>query len=791
MKYEHHSYARSDRIVVAYARMVLRFRWLVVAAVLLAVAAAGYGSTYMVTRSDYRYEFRPDNPQLMAFEAMEEVYGRNDSILFFIAPESENVFHRDSMAAVYWLTEQAWQIPFSTRVDSLTNYQHTEAVGDDLEVMDLVEDPAALDDAALERIRAISLAEPLIVGRLLPEDGSGTTVAVTVHLPEGETGHELELYHLARGLAAETEERFPGHRVAISGLIPFSGAFEEAGLHDLSTLVPLMYGVLIVTLFLFLRSTAGTVGTMLVAAFSAVTGMGAGFWLGIPFTQGAAIAPTIILTIAIADGVHILVTFTKERRAGRDHHDAMVEAIRINWQPVFLTSLTTAIGFLSLNLSESTWFRDLGNLTAMGVGAAWLYSITFLPAFISLLPYRIHAERHVAGLSMERFAEWMIARRRPVLVGMSALLVVMGLMIPRIELNDTFTTMFDEDVEFRRHLDFMSEHLPGLYMFQYSLGAGGADEINDPAYWAKLDEFAAWLRAQPEATHVQILSDTLKRLNRNMHGDDPAAYRLPAERDQAAQYLLLYEMSLPYGLDLNNQINVKRSSTRVTVTVDALSSRELRGFDDRIQAWLRANAPESMHAAGASVTLMFAHMSARNVTAMISGTMAAFALISLMLAISLRSLKLGVISLIPNIGPTVIAFGVWALLIGEAGFSVSMVSACSLGIIVDATVHFLSKYLRARRERDVGAEDAVRYAISTVGAALWITFLVLIMGFSVLTLSPIETNSLFGLMIAITIGAALLTSFLLLPTLLIQIEGEGEQEALAPGALRDPLQETT
>ncbi|NIV75595.1 MAG: hypothetical protein GWN37_12365, partial [Gammaproteobacteria bacterium] len=202
------------------------------------------------------------------------------------------------------------------------------------------------------------------------------------------------------------------------------------------------------------------------------------------------------------------------------------------------------------------------NLTAMGVVAAWLFSITFLPAFVSLTPYPIHPERSIAGFSMERFADWLIEHRRRVLIGVSVLLVAMGALIPRIELNDTFTSMFDESLEFRRDLDFMSARLPGLYMFQYSLPAGESDAINDPAYWDTLDAFALWLRAQPEVTHVNTLSDTMKRLNRSMHGDDPAAYHLPAERELSAQYLLLYEMSLPYGLDLNNQINVKRSATK-------------------------------------------------------------------------------------------------------------------------------------------------------------------------------------------------------------------------------------
>ncbi len=782
MQHEHVSYARGDRFVVAYAHALLRWRWAALVLSLLAVAAAGYGARYAHVRADYRYNFGERNPQLLAFEAMEKVYGKNDSLIFFVSPREGDVWNASTLESVVWLTERAWQVPYSTRVDSLSNYQHTEAEEDDLVVADLIEDGTALDAAALARIRDIALGEPQIVGKLVPPSGAGTAVAVTVQTPEGSSGAELEVTAFGREVAAEFRERFPDQELALSGLVVMSATFEETARDDLATLVPLMYAVLILMLFVFLRSGWGTAGTMCVAAFAAITAMGLGFWMGVPFTQGSSVAPTIILTIAIADGVHILVSFAKERRAGREHADALVESLRLNWQPVFLTSLTTAIGFLSLNYSDNAMFRDLGNLTAMGVIAAWLYSITFLPAFISLTPYRIHPERSVAGISMERFADWLVLRRRRVLVGVSLLLVGMGALVPRIELNDTFTSMFAERLEFRRHLDFMSARLPGLYMFQYSLPAGESDAINDPAYWATLDAFAAWLRDQPEVTHVNTLSDTMKRLNRSMHGDDPTAYHLPAEREQSAQYLLLYEMSLPYGLDLNNQINVKRSATKVTVTIRTLSSREMRELDERIQGWLRAHAPPAMHVGGASPTLMFAHMSERNVNSMIQGTAIAFALISLVLGFSLRSARLGVLSLIPNVGPTVIAFGVWSLLIGEAGFSVAMVSACSLGIIVDATVHFLSKYLRARRERAANAEEAVRYAISTVGAALWITFLVLIIGFSVLTLSPVEMNSHFGLLIAITIGAALITAFLLLPTLLIEIDGEADAEPVPDAA---------
>jgi len=539
-----------------------------------------------------------------------------------------------------------------------------------------------------------------------------------------------------------------------------------------------MYLTLTITMLLFLRSVWGTVATVVVIALAATSAIGIGSWLGLPLTPVSAAAPTIILTIAIADGVHILVTLNRDLRTGQEKREALIDSLRVNWQPVFLTSLTTVIGFASLNFSDAPPFRDLGNLTAIGVVAAWFYSVTFLPAFVAAIPYRVRPARPVGGWSMERFAEWLIDRRARVLASMTVLVGGAALLIPRIELNDTFVEFFDPSIEFRRDTDFATKHLSGIYQIDYSVGAAGEGGISEPAYQEHLDRFVEWFRGQPHVDHVLALSDTMKRLNKNMHGDGAAMYRLPEARDRAAQYLLLYEMSLPYGLDLNNQINVKKSATKLSVTVQNVSARDLRETDARAQEWLGRNAPEVMRAEGAGTTLMFANISKRNIESMMRGTILAFALISVTLIVALRSVKLGLLSLIPNIVPTVIAFGVWGALIGEVGMAVATVTACSLGIIVDATVHFLSKYLRARREHGATSEDAVRYAISTVGAALWITFAILAAGFGVLGLSSFQMNGHFGLLVAITIAAALLADFLLLPTLLMRVESARHEREL-------------
>jgi predicted RND superfamily exporter protein len=270
--------------------------------------------------------------------------------------------------------------------------------------------------------------------------------------------------------------------------------------------------------------------------------------------------------------------------------------------------------------------------------------------------------------------------------------------------------------------------------------------------------------------HVNTITDTLKRLNKNLHEDADEWYRVPQQRDLAAQYLLLYEMSLPYGLDLNDQINIDKSATRFIVTTESLSTKDTLEMVERAREWIRANGlNRSGDVKGSSPNIMFAHITGRNIKSMLVGTTAALVLISLILIVALRSLKLGLISMVPNLVPAALAFGLWGIVVGQIGLAISVVSAMSLGIIVDDTVHFLTKYERARREQGMDAQDAVRYAFSTVGMALWVTSLVLVAGFLVLSQSAFQVNSGMGLLTAIVIMFALIADFLFLPPLLIRL----------------------
>ena len=760
-------------------------RWLLFCAALGLLGVAAGGARFLGFSNDYRVFFSRENPQLLAFEELQNTYTKSDNVLFALAPADGEVFSPQTLAAVEWLTEQAWQIPYSIRVDSITNFQHTRAEGDDLIVEDLVSGAADYDPRQLQAVRAVALHEPLLVNRLIAPDGRVTGINVTIQLPGVDPAAEMpEVVDFSRRLAARFEQRFPPIDTHLTGVVLLNNAFSENSLKDMSTLVPLMFGVIVMILVMLLRSFWGTLATVLVIGLSIVTAIGTAGWLGIRLTPPSASSPTVIMTLAVADCVHLLVTFLQRLRHTPDRRTAMVEALRVNLQPIFLTSLTTAIGFLSMNFSDAPPFRDLGNIVAIGVLAAFVYCVTLVPALMIALPVRAPAASNRSVAMMDGIADFVVRHRVAVLAGMGLLVVGLTLVIPRNQLNDEFVKYFDERVPFRVDTDFTTEHLTGLYNIAYSLGAGGSGGISEPGYLRTLDAFADWFHRQPEVIHVNSLADTMKRLNRNLHGDDPDWYRIPDSRELAAQYLLLYEMSLPYGLDLNNQINIDKSATRLDVLIKSLSSNATIALEQRAQQWLADNAPAGMQTHGSSPAIMFSHIGSRNIRSMLTGTTVALVLISLILVVALRSLRIGLISLVPNLVPAGMAFGLWGLLVGQVGLALSVVTGMTLGIVVDDTVHFLSKYLRARREEGLSSADAVRYAFHTVGSALWTTSVVLIAGFLVLTYSPFEINASMGLLTAITIALALLADFLLLPTLLMTLDKKDAYETSQPA---DPV----
>ena len=758
-------------MIERYSDWIIRWRYLIIFATLVLVALTTFGFPLRFD-NDTRVFFSKDNPQLTAFEVLQDTYTKNDGVLLVLAPKDGQVFTNETLDAVEWLTNEAWQIPYSIRVDSISNFQYTSASEDDLIVEDLITDAKSFSEADMARVKAIALAEPLLVNKLISSQAHVTGINVTVQLPDENLETVLpKVVTFARELADKVRARYPHIEVHLTGIVMMNNSFPEAFKGDLFALIPIMYMGILIVLGLLLRAFYGTFATLLVISFSTVAAMGLAGLFGMVLSGPSSAAPIMILTLAIADSVHFLVTLGHEMRVnGRDKRDAIVESLRVNLGPIFLTSLTTAIGFLSLNFGDVPPFHDLGNIVAMGIAIAFVLSVSFLPALMAILPVR-GGRVQTASQAMDRLSDFVIARRHPLMWGMAGIMLLLIAFLPRNELNDVFVKYFDESFDFRRATDFTTDNLTGIYDIHYSLSADEPGGINNPEFLQTVAEFAEWYRLQPNVVHVSTITEIFKRLNKNLHNDEPEYYRLPAQRDLAAQYLLLYEMSLPYGLDINNQINVDKSATRVTVTLKTVSSNELLALEKRAQQWLQENGwPSMQDARGTSTSLMFAYIGARNIRSMLFGATVALVLISIILIVALRSVKFGLISLIPNLVPTAMAFGLWGILVGQVGLGLSVVAGLTIGIVVDDTIHYLSQYLHARREKGLAPPQAVRYAFHSVGMALWVTSVVLIVGFLILSLSHFHINSTMGIMVAITIIFALMADFLFLPPLLMRLE---------------------
>lgn len=750
---------------------VIKYRWLIIILTLLFVIGAASGGRFLVFKADYRVFFSSDNPQLQAFDNLEKTYSRNDNVLFVLTPINGDVFTRETLSVIETLTEKAWQIPYSTRVDSISNFQHTYAEGDDLIVEDLVSDASLLSDADLKRIKEVATNEPLLKQRLVSPEGHVTSVSANITLPNIDQTKEVpEVMNFARSLAEEIRVLAPDVNVRISGMVPMNNAFAESAQGDMKTLVPISFAVMFIMLLFLLKNFATTFGTILVIFLSIMTGMGLGGYIGFPLTGPSVSSMTIILTVAIANSVHVLTTFLYGMRGGKEKNDAIVETLRINLQPVFLASITTMIGFLTMNFSEVPPFQHLGNFVAMGVVASFILSVTFLPALISVLPVRVKVSEEESDKFMVKLGDFVVSKQRQLMWGMGVLILTLVIFVPKNELNDVFVHYFDETITFRQDSDYIDKNLTGLYIVDYSLESGEQGGISEPGYLKEVERFANWYRLQPETRHVNVYTEVIKRLNKNMHGDEQSWMKIPEERNLAAQYLLMYEMSLPYGLDLNNQINIDKSALRMTVSIKTMSSNEILELEKRAANWISENAKFIKVANGSGPTVMFANIGQRNINSMLVGTTLALILISGILIIAFRSVKTGLVSMIPNLVPAAMGFGLWGIFVGEVGLGLSVVTTMTLGIVVDDTVHFLSKYLRAKREYGYTAANAVRYAFTHVGRALLTTSIVLVAGFMVLAQSHFALNSGMGLLTAIIIIFALLADFFFLPPLLMKLE---------------------
>jgi hypothetical protein len=499
---------------------------------------------------------------------------------------------------------------------------------------------------------------------------------------------------------------------------------------------------------------------------SVVSAMGSiGFMSG-DIAQPFIMVPILIATLAVADCVHLFTLYFQNLDSSRKSKEAMLESLKLNLQPLFLTSLTTAIGFLSLNLAPIEPLRGIGNGVAVGVFLAFIFTVLLLAPIVSYFNVKqsknINFQKNIAR-KLSRFS---IKNYKRLLVIVPVISCFLMAFIPLNKTNDNPLEFYSERyTTSAADSKWISQRIGGTFPVSYELNSQGI--VSDPEFLREVDKFSEWLASNKEVLHVSSLSKIMKNLNKTLHGKQEEWNIIPTEPNLSAQYLFFYEMSLPYGLDLTNSISQNKESIKLVASLKELGSLEYREFAKRVENYASQNMPEGMVSIGTGTRPIFAFLSNMLITQLTYALGIGIVLITATIILFFRSLRYGMLTSVTNLLPIGVAFGIWAIVSGEISMLVGIGMGTTLGIIVDFTVHFLSKYLHARRQKNLSAEEAVEYAFETVGFALIITSFSLILGFLVLLQAffiPIHGFVLFS---SIAFLSALIIDLLLFPALLI------------------------
>ena len=749
------------------AETIIRYRPLCIIISLLILAGLAQGLSKINFNPDINVFFPENDTLTTSHLSIEDTYSSMDNAVIGIGVKEGTVFTNEVLSLIEDLTEKAWKTPHSLRVDSLSNYSYVSADGDDLYIEPFLEGSSTYDLKTLKEKELIIEEEELAYGAIISKDKKTSLINIVFDPPRKDIEAEYqESLNYVLSFLEEARKNHPEVDLIISGIVYMEYQSPMLLKAQMPKLMPTAILVILLTLFLLLRSLVAVAGSFLVILMSVVSAMGSiGFMSG-DIAQPFIMVPILIATLAVADCVHLFTLYFQNLDSSKKSKEAMLESLKLNLQPLFLTSLTTAIGFLSLNLAPVEPLRGIGNGVAVGVFLAFIFTVLLLAPIVSYFNVKqsknINFQKNIA----RKLGRFSIKNYKRLLVIVPVISCFLMAFIPLNKTNDNPLEFYSERyTTSAADSKWISQRIGGTFPVSYELNSQGI--VSDPEFLREVDKFSEWLASNKEVLHVSSLSKIMKNLNKTLHGKQEEWNIIPTEPDLSAQYLFFYEMSLPYGLDLTNSISQNKESIKLVASLKELGSLEYREFAKRVENYASQNMPEDMVSIGTGTRPIFAFMSNMLITQLIYALGIGIVLITATIILFFRSLRYGMLTSVTNLLPIGVAFGIWAIVSGEISMLVGIGMGTTLGIIVDFTVHFLSKYLHARRQKNLSAEESVEYAFETVGFALIITSFSLILGFLVLLQAffiPIHGFVLFS---SIAFLSALIIDLLLFPALLI------------------------
>ena len=752
-------------------RISIRRPWTVVIAVLaLTLCFASFIADPISGRVRLRIDpsfdaiLPDDDANRVFYEWVKDEFGDDQSLI--IAMVVDDVFRLENLEKVFRISERLEEAEGVDYVTSLVTANHVRAVGDRVETRPFMEE-VPTSQAEAEQLRAEVLGNPVYAGNLVSLDSRATAFVVYVDdTPEqdfGSQGLDLRMLEIAQEAAGEAE-------ILISGTASMRAENSRTLRADLLSMLPTVIVIMGVIAFVSFRTPRGVSIPLLTILISTIWTMGLMAALDIPLNLVTTIIPILLLTVGFAYSVHVIADYYRALREDPDEaprDGPVARALQHVATPVLLTVLTTVVGFLSLTLSRFPTVREFGFVSVFGVTVTAFLTLTLAPAILQLLgPPRGQADAATSTQSgPDRESAWFEAIGRFSVTHRSALLMAGAVLaalsvwgLSRIIVDTHLITNFPVDHPVRTHFEAINEHLEGGRPFRIAFRSDREEAFVDPVSLRAIESFQRWLDEQPEIGGTTSFADYVKLLNRAFHNDDPAQLRIPDDRNLIKQLLIFGETD-----DLEDYVNSTYDNTLIRVRSKGRTTREVGLLADRIEERM-AELPGDVRGGVTGNTVVLAKSIDAIANGQIQSLSIAMLFIYAIFVILFASPRMGFLALVPNVLPILVFFGVLGLTGVPLNATTGLVACIVLGIAVDDTIHFMTRFNVEARQRTDEKEGAVA-ALMDIGRPVTVTTIGLCLGFLVFTTGDLRNQAEFGVLAAFVLAIAWLVDITITPAL--------------------------
>jgi len=738
-----------------YISGLVRFHKLVAVIVIAVMMMLGAGLPKLKINNDVRTFLDPDELILERYDNFQDTYGSDANFFIVIVPTATNVFAPEALELILEIGIDSRDIPYFSSVTSIMENPYHPM---------MLAHAAMDDDSAMQRYRTMILGSPLYLTRLVAPDGRAAAVKVNVSLPENDGAARRDALDAARLLVRQAAESNPTTAITLAGNIAVTEGMSEA--IAANTIRVGAVTILLIGLFLILvtRSIYATTATLLIVVLAVNATLGVVAWLGIELTVVAGFIPAAIATLAVADTIHLLVGFHVELQLGNDKITAVRNSMSSNARAITITSITSVAGVLMLNFSDAPPYREMGNMIALGVVIAYAMTMLLWPALMLWFPAPRKTPALLNYKMLSGLGRRTLKHRKLLVLVIGSVCILLIAQIQRNTLTESWHEYLGTDYEARIATDTVVEYFGGLHHVYYSLDSSETEGVFDVEYLNDVAAFQSWYKDQPEVNHVASIVDAF-RAARFVYTDQDSEQIRVQPKDIITTTLAL-RGQYPNPTSDASVWNADYSASVIEVIFKPTDSATLLAVDLQATDWLKENSSNVSTTGGLGIDLVFAKINVSNVRNMIFGASVGLLMVTVLLIVLLRSFRLGLISVIPNIIPIGLAYGVWGIIDGKINMAVSVGLGICLGLVVDDTVHFLCKYRAARNDGRVDSLEAAQTAFKQVGTAVMVSSLVLMAGFSGSLIAEITPTRQTSTILIMTIGFAMLADLFLLPPLL-------------------------